>query len=233
VTDSLIPISDEQAKLGQEIIKALRGLGSFVEKALGSTPEDLIGYLGGDWLHIRRAVNIAGMLHKARERLVALGMNETTPAPLSLALPILQGAADEDREALVDLWARLLASAMAPATRNSVRRAFIAAVKEMDPADAKAMHHLHIEKMPFIVRADGGPNSVEAVARQLHYRRDDVEVSVEHLAALQFLANPGFAMANERGETFRLSGRDKDTNSWVPSAKLREFMRACYPELDV
>jgi hypothetical protein len=58
VSGSLIPISDEQAKLGQEILKTLRGLGSFLEKALGSTPEDLVAYLGGDWLRVRRAENI-------------------------------------------------------------------------------------------------------------------------------------------------------------------------------
>ena len=40
MSGSIIPISDEQAKLGQEILKTLRGLGSFIEKALGSTPED-------------------------------------------------------------------------------------------------------------------------------------------------------------------------------------------------
>ena len=52
---SLIPITDEQAKLGQEVIKAFRGLGAFLDKALGSTPEDLIGYFGGDRLRVRRA----------------------------------------------------------------------------------------------------------------------------------------------------------------------------------
>jgi hypothetical protein len=52
---SIIPISDEQAKLGQEIIKAFSNLGSFFKDALGSAPSDLIGYLGGDWLRMRRA----------------------------------------------------------------------------------------------------------------------------------------------------------------------------------
>jgi hypothetical protein len=55
MTDSLIPISDEQAKLGQEILKTFRGLGSFFEKALGSTPEDRVGYFGGDRLRVRPA----------------------------------------------------------------------------------------------------------------------------------------------------------------------------------
>jgi hypothetical protein len=132
--DGLIPITDEQAKLGQEILKTFRGLGSFLERALGSTPEDLVGYFGGDRLRVRRAENMARMMSESQERLAAWGVEETKPATLSIALPILQGAADEDREELVDLWARLLANAMDP-NMNSVRYSFVDAVKNMDPID--------------------------------------------------------------------------------------------------
>lgn len=66
MSGSLIPISDEQAKLGQEVIKALRGFGSFIEKALGSTPEDLVAYLGGDWLRVRRAENVVRLMMEAQ-----------------------------------------------------------------------------------------------------------------------------------------------------------------------
>lgn len=219
MSDSLIPITDEQAKLGQEIVRALHGLGSFVKTALGSTPEDLVGYyLGGDRLHIRRGENIVRMLYEARARLVDMGKRETQPAPLSLALPILQGAADEEREELIDLWARLLASAMDPATRNNVRHAFIAAVKEMDPPDARVLHHIYSEKLGRIRRGAGGgvgDASIDMIAGHLGYRPDDVEVSVEHLLALRFL----------------ITGPIDERNVWYPSAKLREFMLVCFPEL--
>ena len=108
MSGDLIPISDEQAKLGQEILKTLRGFGSFIRQALGSMPEDLVGYLGGDWLTVRRAVNIINMFKKAGQELAARHVEEPIPASLSIALPLLRGAADEDREELVDLWARLL-----------------------------------------------------------------------------------------------------------------------------
>jgi hypothetical protein len=227
MTTGLIPITDAQAKLGEEIVKALRGLGSFVKTALGSTPEDLVGYyLGGDRLHIRRGENIVRMLYEARARFADMGKKETQPAPLSLALPILQGAADEEREELVDLWARLLASAMDPATRNSVRHTFIAAVKEMDPPDAKIMHHIYCQKV-MRIRIGGRASdsdsdsekgqSIEIISQSLGYRRDDVLVSVEHLEALRFL---------------NTAPNDRDRNIWFPSAKLREFMLTCYPELE-
>ena len=113
MSGSIIPISDEQAKLGQEILKTLRGLGSFIEKALGSTPEDLIAYFGGDRLRVRRAENLVRLLEEAR-RLADWNVDKPTPASLSVAIPILRNAADEDREELVDLWARLFANAMDP-----------------------------------------------------------------------------------------------------------------------
>jgi Abortive infection alpha len=135
VAENIIPISDEQAKLGQEILKTLRGLGSFIEKALASTPEDLIAYFGGDWLRVRRAENLARLFEEARRRLADWNVQEPVPASLSIALPILQRAADEDREELVDLWARLLANAMDP-NINNVRQSFIELVNKLDPVDA-------------------------------------------------------------------------------------------------
>jgi hypothetical protein len=40
---SILPITDEQAKLGQEIVKALCGVGSFFKEVLGTTPVLKVG----------------------------------------------------------------------------------------------------------------------------------------------------------------------------------------------
>jgi hypothetical protein len=217
VSDSLIPISDEQAKLGQEALKSLRGLGAFIATALGSTPEDFIGYFGGDFLRARRAENMARLLSEARVRLTERGVEDPQPASLSVALPILRGAADEDRDELVDLWARLLANAM-DRRLNSVRHSFIEAVKAMDPPDARTMNYLYRERIQALRIGGGGDKtntSFEYIAQQLGIRQDDVDVSVRHLEALGFL-----------------STTDTQVNTWFPNAKMREFMRACYPELE-
>lgn len=50
--DSLIPISDEQAKLGQEALKTLQGLGGFLKETFGTLPQDIVGLLGGDYLKV-------------------------------------------------------------------------------------------------------------------------------------------------------------------------------------
>jgi hypothetical protein len=46
-SNSLIPISDEQAKAIQEFLKTLQGMGSFLKETLGTVPGNLVGYLGG------------------------------------------------------------------------------------------------------------------------------------------------------------------------------------------
>src|SRR6266481_2749018 len=105
--DELIPISDEQAKLLQEALKTLRSVGGYLREVLGTVPEDLVGLLGGDWLKVRRAENVVVLLQKYRERLEARGVKETQPANLTIALPLFQAAANESREQLQDMWARL------------------------------------------------------------------------------------------------------------------------------
>jgi hypothetical protein len=229
MTDGLIPITDEQAKLAQEIMKAFRGLGSFHEKALGSTPEDLVGYFGGDRLRVRRAENMARMMYEARERLAARGVEETKPATLSIALPILQGAADEDRDELVDLWARLLANAMDP-TLNSVRQLFIDAVKRMDPLDAVVLRYIDENKIGIVIAGgrprEGQPIGCDHIGRAIDRRYDEVELSILQLKDLGFF--------EEHRYTEEDADHEKYTHlQWWVTAACREFLRACYPEVKI
>jgi hypothetical protein len=45
---NFLPISDEQAKLGQELVKTVRGAGGWFSDLLGDLPKDALGYLIGD-----------------------------------------------------------------------------------------------------------------------------------------------------------------------------------------
>jgi hypothetical protein len=103
---SLVPISDEQAKLFQEAVKALEGLGGFLKEILGTVPHDIVGLLGGDWLRVRRAENLARIVAKSKDRLKARQVEPPEPASLSIVLPILVAAADESRDELEDAAAR-------------------------------------------------------------------------------------------------------------------------------
>jgi len=141
-----LPISDEQARAAQEVakaiqvaLKAFQGLGGFLRDTFGTVPEDLVGILGGDWLKVRRIENVARIVYKAMERMKARGVKPNEPASLSLSLPIIVAAADESRDELQDLWARLLAAAADPNRSKSFRLAFIEAAKKMDPLDAAVL----------------------------------------------------------------------------------------------
>jgi hypothetical protein len=182
--NSLVPISDEQAKLGQEALKVLRGLGSFVEKVLGSVQEDLIGYLGGDWLHVRRAENLVNMMRRAKGRLAAWGVKSPTRPSLSVTLPLFRGAADEDREELQDLWSRLLAAAMDPSRTDRVRVRFFEVLKTLDPLDARVLACLP--------GRGGGVNQGQRneMANELSISRDEVDVSLENLVKVELASDP-------------------------------------------
>jgi len=183
---SLIPISDEQAKAVQEVakatqeaLKALEGVGDFLREVLGTTPADLVGYLGGDWLTVRRAENLERILNKARERLRARNVKPEQAASLSLALPILIDAANENRDELQEIWARLLAAAADPARAKSFRLAFIEAAKQMDPLDAFVLQD--IAKRGGVMTA---PIS-DDLSKSESVSRDEIEVSVANLVKLE------------------------------------------------
>lgn len=174
---AIIPIPKEQAELLTEIVKAFSGVGSFFKNALGSVPSDLVGYFGGDWLRLRRIESIAKMMERTHEVLQARGVEYTEPVSLTLALPILRGAADESREELRDLWARLLAAALDPARTGSVRQGFAEAISKMDAIDALVLTSLKEE----VVKREGRAGK----AQQLGISFDEIETSIWHLGRLE------------------------------------------------
>jgi Abortive infection alpha len=176
--DSLIPISDDQAKLLQEFIKAVRGLGGWFADILGDTPKDLVGYLIGDRVKVKRVERLAVHWQMASERLRARGIDPEPPS-LKYAIPILEAAADEENGELQDLWSRLLAAAMDPNRRDAMRQSFIQVVKQMDPIDALVLKAVR-DSGP----APWTPSALDALARDLKCSIEEVTVTIDHLAEL-------------------------------------------------
>ncbi len=184
MTDGIILVSDEQAKALQEGFKfagqgleTARQLGSCLSKIFGTIPEDLIGIAFGDALHIKRGENINIMAAKSAKRLKDMGIETTQEVPLSIGLPLLAAAADENRDELVDLWARLLATAMDPSRSDCLRLKFIEVVRIMDPLDALVLQKL--QNMP-----DGSPTLRNVYSSQLSRSEDEIEISFGHLCEL-------------------------------------------------
>jgi hypothetical protein len=179
--NSLIPISDEQAKLGQELVKAVRDASGYFTDILGDIPKDLIGFLIGDWVKAKRIERIERLWQRTRERLRDRGVADPEPPSLKYAIPILQAAADEENEELQDLWSRLLAAAMDPNRADAMRQSFIQAVKQMDPMDVLVLKAIH---------ENGGRQVTgrDVITSMLKSSRDEVVVSFEHLAAMDCIS---------------------------------------------
>ena len=181
--DSLIPISDEQAKLGQELVKAARDTSGYFADILGDIPHDLIGYLVGDRLKAKRIERIEVLWQKTQERLQDRRINPEPPS-LKYAIPILEAAADEENGELQDIWSRLLAASMDPSRRDAMRLSFITVVKHMDPTDVlvfKAIYD-HGPGVAWTTSANG------LIARDLKLAPDEIMVSTNHLDKLSCIS---------------------------------------------
>jgi hypothetical protein len=120
---------------GKELVGLAGGLGSYVAKTLGTIPADVLGLVGGDWLHHTRAWRNAELQARAAKKIKQIGEQHLTPPSESIVVPLLQAAVKEGREELQELWANLLARAM---TNNAigVRREFIEILSALEPDDA-------------------------------------------------------------------------------------------------
>jgi hypothetical protein len=198
---SLIPMSDEQAKAIQEALKTLQRIGGFLKQTFGTVPEDLVGLLGGDWLKARRLENFARIAGKAQERLKARHVDARKPPRLSILLPLIVAAADEEDDELQDMWARLLAAAADHARAKSFRLAFIETVKKMDPLDAAVIRGIHSTEL---ISGD----MLTKLRSELGASEDEIEISIENLHRLELI--------EERGGKYKSS---------YMSAFGREFLR--------
>jgi hypothetical protein len=136
---------------------------------------------------------------------------------LNMAAALIAGAQEESREELVELWARLLASAMDPKL-NSVRHSFIEAVKAMDPTDALVLAELYKRNLSVVRRAarsETAATSILDLASAIARRPNDVEVSLRHLLSMGFF--------DQQAPT--------PNQDWFVNVTNLEFMRCCYPEV--
>jgi hypothetical protein len=194
--------SDEEAKAIQEALKTLRGLGEFLDKTFCIHLQNLVGYLGGDWLGVRRLENLDHILEKTQERMRARGAEVPKAASLSITLPILVAAAEESRDELQDLWARLLAAAADPSRAKSFRIAFIDAAKKMDPVDAAALQSAHDQAAGAVLNME----IRRRVSGHLKVSLDELDVSLRNLASLGMLQRTN--QYNELEMVFTSFGRE-------------------------
>jgi len=192
----------EVAKFGKKALEVSEKLGGFISKVFGTVPSDIIGVIGGDWLHHIRIRNAAKLAKRTEEILRERGILEKTePMSPSVALPLLHAAQDETREQLREMWSRMLANGMDPIRSKSVRRSIIDTVKQLDPLDAMIL------QMVF------NNTEIKDLPKQLRVSEDELKLSLKNLFKLECI--DGVTSTSERIISISLSPLG------------REVMRAC------
>lgn len=125
------------------VVEQAGRLGGYVGEVVGTAPHNLFGMLADRMAH-ERARRLINLYAGTRKRLEDAGLNldDLRPPPGSIEVPLLSAASMEDRDELVSLWQKLLAAAIAPATRNRVRARHIEIVKRLEPLDAWFLQNL-------------------------------------------------------------------------------------------
>jgi hypothetical protein len=214
-TQAVAKAAEESAKTAGKVLEIAHDAGGYLRHVLGEVPADLVGVLGGAWVH-EQHIRIKDALRRRTEELVReRDVPKVIELSPNLAAALIEGAQEEGREELMELWARLLANAMDP-NLNTVRQSFIEAVKKMDPMDAVVLRYIHEEGITTIDRGhkpnqSGEQTGIENLSVTIGRRSDEVEVSLRHLQDLLFFDYINF--------------------TWHIHAICREFLRACYPEV--
>jgi hypothetical protein len=167
------------AKTAGQALDVIHDTGGYLRHVFGEVPADLVGVLGGAWLH-ERHIRIRDALRGRTEQLLReRNVEQTIELSPNMAAALIAGAQEESQEELAELWARLLANAMDPRLR-SVRHSFIEAVKAMDPTDALVLVELYKRNLGAVRRnndiMDGTQSmTIHDLARAIDRRPDDVE----------------------------------------------------------
>jgi len=203
----------ELAKFGSKALDSSDKLGSFLSRVFGTVPADVIGVVGGDWLHHVRIRNAARLTYRTEEILRERGiLEETKPMSPSVALPLLHAAQDETRDELAEMWARMLANGMDPNRSRLVRQSIIDTVASLEPTDAITLQE-SFDKAP-----EPGKQAIfEDLRAELRVSSDELKLSIDNLSKLGCID----------GTSFRQEGGIETIIGVSLSSLGREVVRAC------
>jgi hypothetical protein len=151
---------EEQAKAIQEIAKATgkavdaaTEVGRFIARFVAGSVQQGMGIVE-DRLRYMRWERSIRLSRRAEEMLNSLGLEAPSrPVPMSLAIPIFEGASLEEDDALQDRWAALLVNAANASSNIDVRRAYCDILEQLTPLDACILDAIYA--LPFEASRDG------------------------------------------------------------------------------
>tara|TARA_R100000322_G_scaffold167388_2_gene135195 strand:- start:23593 stop:24300 length:708 start_codon:yes stop_codon:yes gene_type:complete len=165
-------------------VEAIQKLGSFIDRAFGNTISNSIGLIG-DKLAYYRLERAISLKDKVEKRLKEKGISASKFVPISFGLPLIEKATIEDDEDLHTKWANLLANAMDPTYKGSIKRSFVGILAELEPIDAQIAQLVVAEylRSPASSR-DQQLFDLARLASALGIPRVEAEISVRNLLRL-------------------------------------------------
>jgi hypothetical protein len=127
-TQAVAKAAEESAKTAGKALEIVHDTGRYLRQVFDEVPANLVGVLGGAWLH-ETHIRIRDALRRRTEQILReRDRQEVIEISPNIAVALIAGAQEEGSEELMELWARLLANAMDP-NLNNMRRSFMEAVK--------------------------------------------------------------------------------------------------------
>lgn len=228
-------MNNEQAKAIQEVAKATskaievsERLGRFLHKIVGTSLEELGGTFS-DWTKYYRYKNLLKLQEKVDSLHSQRGIQGNTVQIMPRhAIPLLQGASEEDDESLQNMWANLIANSTDPVKRLKLKKVFIDILKSLEPLDARVLTHLSAHSIvPWsrdredrpLYPPDNPPGRTSVppprmdltfLASALSVSRDELETSLQNLARL------GCVIDERRGTQDKLDISVSGLRVWDP-----------------
>lgn len=144
-------------------------------KPVTDIASDVLGIAGGAWLHEVHGRIRDKLSRRTAEILKERDVQSPAEASPSILIPLLKEAQDENRDELLELWARLIAASMDANLVHLYRRQYVEIVKQLEPIDAVVLQQL---------AKPSGENTRNRIAGALNIPHEQVEVSFANLYKL-------------------------------------------------
>jgi hypothetical protein len=190
---------EQTAILGQKLTDMVTGGGRWLANVIGHLPHNLVG-IADDRVAHYRARRWIEMNEDLEKDLLDRGVKDRVEPSLTVLMPLLEAAIDENRAELKDIWRRLLANAYDPSRAGRVRLSFIVLAKKLDPVDA-----LVLRKLLDATNGHLKPNPRDYVSAALDVSSIEVMVSFGNLQELNLIwtqNQPHNALLTDKGHSF-------------------------------
>jgi hypothetical protein len=127
-------------RIGDDVSSAL----NYVANTVGKVPISALQLAGGDWINEQRERNLFRLRQKTANIIAESKVDVVSEPPLRVIKDLLEHAADENREILVNLWAGLLASALDQRRQQNIRREFFRTADSLEPEDVLLFDHISV-----------------------------------------------------------------------------------------